>query len=91
MQMDQLLDDARHWYARAEQTLAIVSHIQSDPEARAILQKIAAQYERGRAMRYVTTIWEPHRRTQFNPEIPSREFRHSVAFCHGPQPPSAGS
>jgi hypothetical protein len=46
MRMDQLLDDAQHWYARAEQTLAIVPHIHGDPEARAILQKIAAEYER---------------------------------------------
>jgi hypothetical protein len=46
MWMDQLLDDAQHWYARAEQTRSIVSQIAGDPKARAILQKIAAQYER---------------------------------------------
>lgn len=44
MRLNDLLKDIEFWRARAEQTRALAQQI-DDPEARAILLRIAAEYE----------------------------------------------
>ena len=43
--MRTLLDDAEHWWSRAEETRTI-AEIMSDPEAKRIMFDIAAGYDR---------------------------------------------
>jgi hypothetical protein len=45
MQMKTLLDDAEHWWSRAEETRTI-AEIMTDPEAKQIMFGIAEGYDR---------------------------------------------